>query len=103
MNYDYGKCDLGLTARGLLSRDDGAAGGSETDSFAKPNWPNSHYWIVNLGANYQATKNVKLFASANNIFDTYYAESTWQGTWGGVNDVYAMPGRSFLIGAEVTF
>ena len=103
VNYDYGKCDLGLTARGLLSRDDGAAGGSETDSFAKPNWQNSHYWIVNLGANYQATKNVKLFASANNIFDTYYAESTWQGTWGGVNDVYAMPGRSFLIGAEVTF
>lgn len=103
VNYNYDKWDIGLTARGFLSRDDGEAAGSSTDKTFKPNWPNSNYWIVNIGANYQATKNVKLFASANNIFDTYYAESTWQGARGTVNDVYAMPGRSFVIGAEVSF
>lgn len=102
INYTYEKWDIGLTGRGFLSRDDGT---KITHDSEKTHFFNDHYWIVNIGANYQATKNVKLFASANNIFDTYYAESCAHGgsSWELENSLYAMPGRSFVAGVEVSF
>mgnify|MGYP002956980501 FL=1 len=66
--------------------------------------------ILDLGVNYQATKNVKLFAVANNLLDVWYAESAIQGgkdangkPLKGRGDIYAMPGRSFVAGVEVSF
>ena len=101
VNYTYDKWDIGVTARGFLSRDDGTEITHENDV---PHFFSDHYWVVNVGANYQATKNVKVFASANNIFDTYYSESAAQGPNGEMeNSLYAMPGRSFVAGVEVSF
>ena len=102
INYTYDKWDIGLTGRGFLSRDDGT---KITHDSEKTHFFNDHYWIFNIGANYQATKNIKLFASANNIFDTYYAESCAHGgsSWELENSLYAMPGRSFVAGVEVSF
>lgn len=104
VKYQNDKLDVGLTGRAMLSRDDGEStlSGSASDG----GWPNSHYLILDLGVNYQATKNVKLFAVANNLLDVWYAESAIQGHPGwnpNVNDIFAMPGRNFVIGAEVSF
>ena len=103
VNYSYDKWDIGLTGRGFLSRDDAQAAGSENDSMYKMNWPNNHYWIFNIAANYQATKNVKVFAAVNNIFDTLYAESMVQGAYAQPGDYYSMPGRNYVAGVEVSF
>ena len=101
VNYKNDKLDVGLTGRALLSRDDSEStlSGSASDG----GWPNSHYLILDLGVNYQATKNVKLFAVANNLLDVWYAESALQGGAKNPGDIYAMPGRSFVVGAEVSF
>ena len=108
VKYQDDKLDVGLTGRALLSRDDGASTLSSNPS--EGGWPNSHYLILDLGVNYQATKNIKLFAVANNLLDVWYAESAIQGTPGedgkpatGIKDIYAMPGRSFVAGVEVSF
>lgn len=103
VNYTYDKWDIGLTGRGFLSRDDAEAAGSENDKTFKMNWPNDHYWVFNIAANYQATKNVKVFAAVNNIFDQMYAESMVQGIKKIPMEYYSMPGRSFVAGVEVSF
>lgn len=101
VNYTYDKWDIGVTGRGFLSRDDGA---EITHASDVPNFVSDHYWVFNIGANYQATKNIKLFASANNIFDTHYAEAASQGPNGDLeNYYYAMPGRNYVAGVEVSF
>lgn len=101
INYKNNKLDAGLTGRALLSRDD-----SESTLSSDPNnggWPNSHYLILDFGLNYQATKNVKVFAVANNLLDVWYSESAMQGAAKNPGDIYAMPGRSFVAGVEVSF
>ena len=105
VKYQNDKLDVGLNGRALLSRDDGES--TLSSSALDGGWPNSHYLILDLGVNYQATKNVKLFAVANNLLDVWYAESAIQAIK-GVNsakpgDIYSMPGRSFVAGVEVSF
>ena len=76
VNYWNDKLDVGFNGRAILSRDD-----SESTLIGDVHyggWPNSHYMILDLGVNYQATKNVKLFAVANNLLDVWYAESAFQ-------------------------
>lgn len=106
INYDYKKLNAGLTARGFLSRDD--SGSSVNYDVSEGGWPNSHYWVVNLGINYQATKNIKLFAVGNNLLDVFYSEyAIYKDPWGWhevhPGAVYAMPGRSFIVGMEYNF
>lgn len=61
-------------------------------------FPRNSYTIANLSANYQATKNLKVFGVVNNIFDTFYAEHTISaGNW------YTMPGRNYRLGVELSF
>ena len=103
VNYTYDKWDIGLTGRGFLSRDDAEAGAANNDSFYKPNWLDNHYWLFDIGANYQATDNIKVFAAVNNIFDVMYAENMVQGTSAKPGTWYGMPGRSFVAGVEVSF
>lgn len=109
VNYRNDKLDVGLKGRAILSRDD-----SESTLIGDVHyggWPNSHYMILDIGVNYQATKNVKLFAVANNLLDVWYAESAFQPRkdWftgeliRGNGDIYGMPGRSFVAGVEVSF
>ena len=108
VKYQNDKLDIGLTGRALLSRDDSES--TLTSDPSEGGWPNSHYLILDLGVNYQATKNIKLFAVGNNLLDVWYAESAIQGGVGadgkpttGIKDIYAMPGRSFVAGVEVSF
>lgn len=108
VKYQNDKLDVGLTGRALLSRDDSES--TLGNDIYYGGWPNSHYLILDLGVNYQATKNVKLFAVANNLLDVWYAESAIQGgkdangkPLKGRGDIYAMPGRSFVAGVEVSF
>lgn len=105
VKYQNDKLDVGLTGRALLSRDDSES--TLSSSALDGGWPNSHYLILDLGVNYQATKNVKLFAVANNLLDVWYAESAIQAIEGlnhaRPGDIYSMPGRSFVAGVEVSF
>lgn len=105
VKYHNDKLDIGLTGRAMLSRDDSES--TLSSNAIDGGWPNSHYLILDLGVNYQATKNIKLFAVANNLLDVWYAESAIQaiGEWNSARpgDIYAMPGRSFVAGVEVSF
>lgn len=94
VNYNYDNWDVGLTGRGFLGRDGDAPAGW---------WPNDRYWVFNLGANYKMSDSVKVFAVVNNIFDQYYVESSIQKDPIHPGDGYAMPGRHFVLGMEVSF
>lgn len=97
VNYTYDNWDVGLIGRGFLGRDGDAPAGW---------WPNDRYWVFNLGANYKVSNNIKVFAAVNNIFDQYYVESSLQpGVYHPVQPDagYAMPGRHFLLGMEMSF
>lgn len=76
-------------------------------------WMTSHadkdylpnYFVWNLSANYKLKNNVKLFAKVYNLFDKNYMTYT---TWNSLDPDdymvhYYASGRSFMIGAEVTF
>lgn len=96
-DYSINKFDVNLNTRAELDR--GTGTGSVSNMF-----PSNSYWIVDMAVNYQATKNIKLFAKANNLFNKYYAEQTdipWGGS--GQGGYYAMPGRSLLFGMEYSF
>lgn len=98
INYSKDKWNAGLEAKAMLDRDGGCYGGNDLP------WTKDRYWVVNLSANYKPTENIKVFATANNIFDTYYEESVdWGNEGGNIENIYAMPGRSFLLGVEYSF
>ena len=99
VNYENEKFNANLNARASIDKGEGE--GSKDRMF-----PSNSYWILDLAANYKATKNVKVFAKINNLLDKYYAEQTnvmWGGNPDDPYDYYAMPGRSFLIGMEYSF
>lgn len=73
-------------------------------------FPKDTYWVWDLNTSYKVKKNIKLYANVYNVFDQYYAENTdvyWQtigwGSLGGDYKWWPMPGRSFVVGAELTF
>lgn len=95
MTYTKDKWDIGIDGKGFLGRD-----GNNIESHG---WPSDKYWVFNVSANYKMNKNLKLFAKCNNIFNQEYAEQT-NAIWGGKpGDWYGMPGRNFILGAELTF
>jgi vitamin B12 transporter len=84
--------NIGLDVRAFLGRD-----GNQVQADA---WPSAHYWVANLGVNYQASQYLSLFVKINNLTDTLYAEHTnviWA-QFGGADDWYGMPGRNVLTG-----
>ena len=96
ITYTKAKWDIGIDGKGFLGRD-----GNNVKSHG---WPSDKYWIFNASANYKMNKNIKMFAKCNNIFNQEYAEQTNAIWWGGKpGDWYGMPGRNFVVGAEVTF
>ena len=95
VDYNLEKINTNFTLRGVIDR----PGSNETKS---ANYPCDTYWLADLGVNYQADKNTKLYFKVNNLFDKYYAEES-NVTWGQPGDWWAMPGRSFVAGVEYTF
>ena len=62
----------------------------------------SSYWVWDIAANYQFTKEATLFARVNNIFDQFYTDV---GTSSSPDAKYwySAPGRNFEIGLQFQF
>lgn len=100
INVDYTtpKFNVSLSGRGIMNRY-----GTKADWSGKPTKMSNYanYWVWDLAANYQFTKEATLFARVNNIFDQFYTDigssqdpySTW----------YSAPGRNFEIGLQFQF
>lgn len=93
VGYTADKFNASLYGRGIMNR---------YGSAKKPAMRNyANYWVWDLAANYQFTKEATLFAKVNNIFDQFYTDvgtckdpySTW----------YSAPGRNFEIGLQFQF
>lgn len=100
INVDYTtqKFNISLSGRGIMNRY-----GTKADWSGKPTKMSNYanYWVWDLAANYQFTKEATLFARVNNIFDQFYTDigssQDPYGTW------YSAPGRNFEIGLQFQF
>ena len=71
-------------------------------SYASGVFPDDTYWVWDIGLNYQADENTKVFAKVNNLLDKFYAENS-NVAWGAPGQWYAAPGRNFIMGVEYSF
>lgn len=100
INVDYTtpKFNISLSGRGIMNRY-----GTKADWSGKPTKMSNYanYWVWDLAANYQFTKEATLFARVNNIFDQFYTDigssQDPYGTW------YSAPGRNLEIGLQFQF
>lgn len=99
VGYTADKFNASLYGRGIMNRY-GNKGKDEMRNYA-------NYWVWDLAANYQFTKEATLFARVNNIFDQFYTDV---GTSYGPNADptnyhywYSAPGRNFEIGLQFQF
>lgn len=97
VDYSENKWEASLQGRGIIDRPGDAGYNAPAKAF-----PCDTYWIWDIGVNYQADDNFKVFAKVNNIFDKFYAEATNVG-WGSPNQWYTAPGRNVLMGVEYSF
>lgn len=93
VGYTADKFNASLYGRGIMNRY-GNKGKDEMRNYA-------NYWVWDLAANYQFTKEATLFARVNNIFDQFYTDI------GSSQDPYvswySAPGRNFEIGLQFQF
>ena len=93
VGYTADKFNASLYGRGIMNRY------GRAKSPAMRNYAN--YWVWDLAANYQFTKEATLFAKVNNIFDQFYTDigssADPYGSW------YSAPGRNFEIGLQFQF
>ena len=101
VDYNLDKFNANLVAKGILDR----PGYGYQEDLQSAFFPKDNYWVINLGLNYQASKDVKTFFKVNNLFDEFYAEaSNALGMWGGAAEQWwTMPGRTFIVGVEYSF
>lgn len=93
--YDYAKVKAGLDGYYFMRR---------VNPDYPEGWPVDNYAIFNVSASYAPTKNINFYAKVNNLFDKMYAERTHViYNSGKPGDWYSMPGRSFVLGMQVTF
>ena len=104
VGYQADKFNANLSGRGIMNRY-----GTKVDGYGKPTKMSNYanYWVWDLSANYQFTKEATLFARVNNIFDQFYtdvgssygpnADPTNYQYW------YSAPGRNFEIGLQFQF
>ena len=99
VDYSKGKTDVGLFGLGkyhLYGKSPAYYESLPTDSF----------WVFNLYANYKPTKDIKVFARINNLFDKDYSNV---GNWFDLSDGsidainYSDEGRNFVVGVEYSF
>lgn len=97
--YQADNFNANLSGRGIMNRY--GPKGSDMKNYA-------NYWVWDLAANYQFTKEATLFARVNNIFDQFYTDTTswcsgpnanplWQEGW------YSAQGRNFEVGLQFQF
>ena len=93
VGYQTDKFNASLSGYGIMNRY-GNKANNEMRNYA-------NYWVWDLAANYQFTKEATLFAKVNNIFDQFYTDigssEDPYGTW------YSAPGRNFEIGLQFQF
>lgn len=93
VGYTADKFNASLYGRGIMNRY-GNKANNEMRNYA-------NYWVWDLAANYQFTKEATLFARVNNIFDQFYTDigssQDPYGSW------YSAPGRNFEIGLQFQF
>lgn len=94
VGYTADKFNASLYGRGIMNRY-----GNKTNNEMR-NYAN--YWVWDLAANYQFTKEATLFARVNNIFDQFYTDV---GTSSSPDAKYwySAPGRNFEIGLQFQF
>lgn len=94
VTYKADKFNASLDGRGIMNRY-GNKQHPEMRNYAS-------YWVWDMAANYQFTKNATLFARVNNIFDQFYTDV---GSSSGPDDMYwySAPGRNFEMGLQFTF
>lgn len=94
VGYTADKFNASLYGRGIMNRY-GSANKPAMRDYA-------NYWVWDLAANYQFTKEATLFARVNNIFDQFYTDV---GTSSSPDAKYwySAPGRNFEIGLQFQF
>lgn len=99
VGYQADKFNANLSGRGIMNRY-----GNKTNNEMR-NYAN--YWVWDLSANYQFTKEATLFARVNNIFDQFYTDvgsSFGPNAAGNYSEQwYSAPGRNFEIGLQFQF
>lgn len=99
VGYQTDKFNANLSGRGIMNR----YGNKDYDEMR--NYAN--YWVWDLSANYQFTKEATLFARVNNIFDQFYTDvgsSFGPNAAGNYSEQwYSAPGRNFEIGLQFQF
>ena len=99
VGYTADKFNASLYGRGIMNRY-GNKGKDEMRNYA-------NYWVWDLAANYQFTKEATLFARVNNIFDQFYTDvgsSFGPNAAGNYSEQwYSAPGRNFEIGLQFQF
>lgn len=101
INVDYTtpKFNASLYGRGIMNRYGNKANNEMRNC--------ANYWVWDLAANYQFTKEATLFARVNNIFDQFYTDvgSSFGPNAAGnyLEQWYSAPGRNFEIGLQFQF
>lgn len=93
--YHSGKWSGGLDGFYFIRRMDGV-------DKSKKGWPADKYGVFNLSVNYQATKNLGVYAKVENIFNKLWGEQT-QAIWGNPGEFYTQPRRNMTIGMQYKF
>ena len=93
VSYQADRFNTNLSGRGIMNRY-GAKNTAMRD--------HANYWVWDLAANYQFTKEATLFARINNIFDQFYTDvgsshDPYTNSW------YSAPGRNFEVGLQFQF
>ena len=107
VGYQTDKFNANLSGRGIMNR----YGNKYDSSYPTPQLTKmrdyANYWVWDLAANYQLTKEATLFARVNNIFDQFYTDIG--SSWGPNGDPlqyqswYSAQGRNFEVGLQFQF
>lgn len=98
IDYNENKWNVGVQGRANFERT-----GPQSTAVGKF-FPEETFWVWDIGVNYQADENTKIFAKVNNLFDKFYAEqSNALLGYGSAGQWYTAPGRNFMMGVEYAF
>ncbi len=93
LRYHADKVTAGIYGKGTIARA-GRVGDPYADKITS-------FWVWDAEVNYQATKDLTVFATINNIFDQLYTERTYDLDPNG--DWYSRPGRNITAGVKYSF